>query len=92
MSELKSTILSANLRRADGTQVPGIDDTAMLAYGDAADPMKSIKVGIVGLTLEDSPTLSSPGDLKFASSMDTAKASAAALKEAGADILVADFA
>ena len=51
MGELKSTILSANLRRADGTNVPGIEDTAMLTFGDASDPMKSIKVGIVGLTL-----------------------------------------
>ena len=89
MGELKSTILSANLRRADGSKVDGIKDTVMMTFGDASDPMKSIKVGIVGLTLEDSPTLSSPGDLKFSSSMDTAKSSAAALKEAGADVLVA---
>ncbi len=89
MGELNSTILSANLRRADGSKVPGIDDTAMLTFGDASDPMNSIKVGIVGLTLEDSPTLSSPGDLVFSSSMDTALASAKALKAEGADILVA---
>jgi 2',3'-cyclic-nucleotide 2'-phosphodiesterase (5'-nucleotidase family) len=89
MGELKSTILSANLRRADGSKVPGIEDTKMLTFGDASDPMKSIKIGIVGLTLEDSPDLSSPGDLVFANSMDTAKASAKALKAAGADILVA---
>ncbi len=89
MGELKSKILSANLRRADGSKVPGIDDTMMMTFGDASDPMKSIKVGIVGLTLEDSPTLSSPGDLVFANSKETAAASAKALKEQGADILVA---
>ncbi len=89
MGELNSKILSANLRRADGTKVPGIDDTMMMSFGDASDPMKSIKVGIVGLTLEDSPVLSSPGDLKFANSIDTAMASAKALKKQGADILVA---
>ena len=89
IGELNSTILSANLRRADGSQVPGIEDTAMLTFGDASDPMKSIKVGVVGLTLEDSPTLSSPGDLKFSSSIDTALASATALRAEGADVLVA---
>ena len=89
MGELKSKILSANLRRADGSKVDGIEDTIMMTFGDASDPMKSIKVGIVGLTLEDSPELSSPGDLKFANSMETALANAKALKKQGADILVA---
>ncbi len=89
MGELKSTILSANLRRADGSKVPGIKDTTMMTFGDASDPMKSIKVGIVGLTLEDSPALSSPGDLRFSSTMDTAMAQAEVLKAQGADILVA---
>ncbi len=89
IGELKSKILSANLRRADGSKVDGIDDTMMLTFGDASDPMKSVKIGIVGLTLEDSPALSSPGDLKFANSMETANAAAKALKEQGADVLVA---
>ncbi len=89
MQELNSTILSANLRRADGTKVPGIEDSMMVTYGDASDPMKSVKVGIVGLTLGDTPDLSSPGDLLFADSKETAKAQAEALKVAGADILVA---
>jgi len=61
----------------------------MLTFGDASDPMKSIKVGVVGLTLGDTPELSSAGDLKFSSSMDTALASAKALKADGADVLVA---
>ncbi len=89
MGELKSTILSANLRRADGSKVPGIEDNAILTFGDASDPMKSVKIGFVGLTMENSPVASSPGDLVFASTLDTAKAQAKALKEQGADILVA---
>ncbi len=89
MREMNSTVLSANLRRADGTMVEGIKDTRMMTFGDPSDPMKSIKIGIVGLTLEDSPALSSPGDLKFSNSMKTALASAKMLKEQGADILVA---
>lgn len=89
MGELNSTILSANLRQADGNKVPGIEDTVMMTYGDATDVMKSVKVGIVGLTLGDTPDLSSPGDLLFTGSKETATAQAEALKAAGADILVA---
>ncbi len=89
MRDLNSTILSANLRRADGSKVPGIEDTMMKTYGDASDPMKSIKIGFVGLTKEDSDVLSSPGDLKFAPSIPTAMTNAKALRDAGADIVVA---
>ena len=89
MGELKSTILSANLRRADGSKVPGIEDTIMKTFGDASDPMKSIKIGFVGLTKEDSDVLSSPGDLKFSPSIPTAMANAKKLRSEGADIVVA---
>ena len=89
IGEVNATILSANLRQADGSPVPGIDDTRLMTFGDAADPMKSVSIGFVGLTLEDSPILSSPGDLRFASTMETAAASAASLRDAGADIVVA---
>ncbi len=89
MREMKSTILSANLRRADGSKVDGIEDTKMMTFGDASDPMKSVKIGFVGLTKEDSDVLSSPGDLKFSPTIATANASAKALRKAGADIVVA---
>jgi 5'-nucleotidase / UDP-sugar diphosphatase len=89
MAELDSTLLSANLRQADGSKVAGFEDSVMLTYGDASDPMKSVKVGIVGLTLADTPVLSSPGDLVFSDSMEVAAAQAKALKADGADVLVA---
>jgi len=89
IGELNSTILSANLRQVNGSKVPGIEDTKIIVFGDASDPMKSVRIGIVGLTLEDTPDVSSPGDLKFADIEETAMTSAKALRKQGADILVA---
>lgn len=89
IKELKSKILSANLRHVDDSKVDGIEDTMIKTFGDASDPMKSIKIGFVGLTLEGTPVISSPGDLKFANTVKTALSNAKALKEQGADILVA---
>ncbi|MGH6874771.1 MAG: bifunctional metallophosphatase/5'-nucleotidase, partial [Aestuariivirgaceae bacterium] len=47
-----------------------------------------VKFGIIGLTAEDSVTRSSPGDLKFAPSLDVAVDRAAKLRKAGADLIV----
>jgi 2',3'-cyclic-nucleotide 2'-phosphodiesterase (5'-nucleotidase family) len=47
-----------------------------------------IKIGFYGLTTEDTPIVSSPGDMVFNSSIDTGKARAKALREAGADLVV----
>jgi 2',3'-cyclic-nucleotide 2'-phosphodiesterase (5'-nucleotidase family) len=54
----------------------------MITFGGA-------KIGIVGLTADDSPVKSSPGDLKFADTVKTGIAQAKALKEVGADLVVA---
>jgi 2',3'-cyclic-nucleotide 2'-phosphodiesterase (5'-nucleotidase family) len=81
MGEAQFPILAANLRGADGNPVPGIEDTRMVEFGGA-------KIGIVGLTADDSPVKSSPGDLKFADTVETGIAQAKALKEAGADLVV----
>jgi 5'-nucleotidase/UDP-sugar diphosphatase len=83
MRQAKFPVFAANLRTADGEPVQGIKDTAMLQFGGA-------KVGIVGLTAEDSPVKSSPGDtLRFASTLETAIARAEELRAAGTDIVVA---
>ncbi len=81
MGALRSDKLAANLRNADGSQVDGIADTMMLDYD-------GVKVGIIGLTSEDSSSKSSPGDLVFAPALETLVASAADLREAGADLVV----
>lgn len=87
MGDLKSTILAANLRAAGGSKIAGIDDTIMFTYGDASDPLKNFKLGIVGLTAEDSDTKSNPEDLVISESLKTGVAQAKALRKAGADIV-----
>lgn len=82
MLALNSIKLAANLRNADGSVVEGFSDNTILEYGP-------VKIGFLGLTAEDSPTKSSPGDLKITSSMAALEAQADALREAGADIVVA---
>ena len=89
MGAIKGNILAANLRNADGSKIDGIEDTMMLTYGDENDPMNSVKIGVVGLTADDSPVKSNPGDLQFASTTQTGIEKAKELREAGADIIVA---
>ena len=89
MKAVKGNILAANLRNADGSKIHGIEDTMMLSYGDDSDPMNSFKIGVVGLTADDSPVKSNPGDLQFASITQTGIEKAKELREAGADIIVA---
>jgi 5'-nucleotidase / UDP-sugar diphosphatase len=83
MKEAKFPLFAANLRTADGKPIEGFKDSTILDIGGA-------KVGIVGLTAEDSPVKSSPGDtLKFLSTVETTIAQAKELRKAGADIVVA---
>lgn len=82
MAEGNFTKLGANIRWGDGKQVDGLQDTRMFEFD-------GIKIGFLGLTTEDTINISSPGDIKFLSTIDTAKTNAAALREQGADIVVA---
>jgi 2',3'-cyclic-nucleotide 2'-phosphodiesterase (5'-nucleotidase family) len=82
MSEAQFPLLAANLRQADGSPLPGFKDTQIVNLGP-------LKVGIVGLTLTASPSLSQPGDLRFAPEMETLRAQATALRREGADIVLA---
>lgn len=77
----KFPMLAANLRAADGNPVPGIADTKMFE-------LDGVKIGVVGLTDEDSAIRSSPGSLKFLPMVKTAEAQTKALREAGADLVV----
>ncbi len=83
MGEAKFPLFAANLRTADGKPLAGFKDSEIREIG-------GVKLGIVGLTAEDSPMKSSPGDtLSFLSTYDTAVAEAKKLREQGADLLVA---
>lgn len=82
MGESKFQWLAANVRQADGTQVAGMKDTVVLERG-------GVRIGVIGAALESTPLVSSPGDLKFSSIPDTIKAQAKALRDGGADFIVA---
>ena len=83
MSEARFPVFAANLRRADGSPLPGFRDTEIKDFG-------GLKVGFIGLTADDSPVKSQPGHgLAFASTFETGVALAVALRKAGADMVVA---
>ncbi|MCA3573027.1 MAG: 5'-nucleotidase C-terminal domain-containing protein [Aestuariivirga sp.] len=82
MGEARFPLFAANLRDADGKPLPGFKDTELRSIG-------ALKLGIVGLTAEDSPVKSRPGDsLAFAPTFDTAIARAEELRAAGADMIL----
>lgn len=82
MGEARFPLFAANLRNADGTAVPGFKDTDIRDIG-------GLKLGIVGLTAEDSPVKSSPGDtLAFSPTYETAIAKAQELRDQGADMIL----
>ena len=82
MGEAKFPLYAANLRDPGGAAIPGFKDRALLEFN-------GVRVGLTGLAYEQSPRVSSPEDLRFASTIDTAHAQAAALREAGADFVCA---
>ena len=74
--------LATNIRDKDGNEIDGFISTKMLTYGD-------LKIGLMGLTLDSTPDLSSTGDIKFLNTMDTAKKTNEKLRADGADTVVA---
>lgn len=83
MGELKAPMkLAANLRDEAGNPIAGFEDQKIVE-------IDGVKIGIVGITADDSPVKSSPGPLKFADSIKTSLASAKALRDQGAEFLVA---
>ncbi len=82
MGEAKFPLYAANLRDADGATLPAFKDRAVLDFN-------GVKIGLTGIAYEQSPRVSSPGDLRFASSIGTTKTQAAALRNEGADFVCA---
>src|SRR2546423_12824136 len=82
MAEAKFPLFGANLRDPAGAPIFRFKDRALLEVG-------GVCVGLTGLAYEQSPRVSSPEDLRFASTIDTAKVQAAALRETGADFVCA---
>lgn len=81
MSEARFPVLAANLRFADGKRLPGHSDSKII-------DVHGIKIGIIGVTAEDAPEKSNPGDLKIARVRTTLEREAKKLRAAGAQFLV----
>ncbi len=82
MNEGKFAKLATNTRYKDGSKIPGFEDTMMKQYGD-------VKIGFMGLTTEATPDISSPGNITFLPNLETARTAGDALREQGADMVVA---
>lgn len=81
MAEAKFDVLATNI--LDGNGLPANTKPEKVV------DVQGVKVGFFGLTTEDTPIASSPGDIKFRSTIDTGRAKAKELREKGADIVVA---
>jgi 5'-nucleotidase / UDP-sugar diphosphatase len=81
-AEMKFPLFAANLRAADGRPLPGFKDRDIIA-------LDGVRLGLTGAAYDDSPRLSSPGDLRFAPSVAAMKREAEALRRDGADFVVA---
>ena len=81
MAEAKFDVLATNI--IDGNGLPANTKADKMAE------VQGVKIGFFGLTTEDTPIASSPGDIKFASTIDTARSKAKDLRAKGADIVVA---
>lgn len=81
MAQAEFPIYAANLKGPGGSTLPGIRSHTMISVG-------GVRIGIAGLTADDSPRRSSPGNLVFEDTVDTAGRLTAALRKAGADLVV----
>jgi 5'-nucleotidase/UDP-sugar diphosphatase len=82
MGEATFPLYGANLRDAGGATLPRFKDRSMMTIG-------GVRIGLTGIAYEQSPRMSSPEDLRFASCVDTTKAQAVALRQEGADFVCA---
>ncbi|MEW5421011.1 bifunctional UDP-sugar hydrolase/5'-nucleotidase [Amorphus sp. 3PC139-8] len=82
MRALDATKLAANLRGADGKLVAGFQDRVILDFD-------GIKLGILGVIGDRAAVVSSPGDLQFQPTLQTAFEQAKLLRNEGAELVVA---
>lgn len=82
IAEANFAMLSNNAFEPDGTLIDGVTENMMIEVGDHT-------VGLFGLTTDGTAVKSSPGDVTFGDPVEVAASTAAALREAGADVVVA---
>src|SRR3954452_326418 len=72
MAASKFPYFGANMRQGDASPIPGMKDTEIFTLGQ-------VKVGVIGLTLANTPQMSQPGDIKFANELETLRSAAGKL-------------
>jgi 2',3'-cyclic-nucleotide 2'-phosphodiesterase (5'-nucleotidase family) len=79
----KAVWLAANLRRTDGTPIPGVVENAIVE-------MSGMKIGMFGVITPETVTLSSGGDaFNFTEPVATARSQVEKLRSQGVDFIVA---
>ena len=81
MGEANFPFYAANMRRADGSPVPGMKDNSIHELG-------GIKIGVTSLALAATPQMSQSGDLTFAPELETLKREVEILRREGAEFIV----
>jgi 5'-nucleotidase / UDP-sugar diphosphatase len=81
MAEARFPVYAANLRGPDGSNVPGVMSYSIINS-------EGVRIGIGGVTADDTPLRASPGELQFDDMLDTAGRLDTALRKAGADVVV----
>jgi 5'-nucleotidase/UDP-sugar diphosphatase len=82
MTEANFARFAANLRGPDGKPLADFKDRDIVTFD-------GVRIGLTGATYDDTARASSPEDLKFQSTVETAKQQAATLRAEGADFVVA---
>lgn len=82
ISETAFPVVGANLLGPDGARLPGVEPSLMLE-------LEGVRIGFVGLTTDKTYVKASPEDLRITDMVDALTTEAAALREAGADLVVA---
>lgn len=81
LADAKFDVLTSNIVDGDGPPANTKPEKIVDVQG--------VKVGFFGLTTEETPIASSPGTIKFSSTIDAARAKAKDLRAKGVDIVVA---
>jgi 5'-nucleotidase / UDP-sugar diphosphatase len=75
-------VIANNITEANGKPVEGV-------MGERIIEVAGLKIGLFGVTTEDTVAVSSPGDIKIAPALDAAKAAGEKLRGQGAEIVIA---
>jgi 2',3'-cyclic-nucleotide 2'-phosphodiesterase (5'-nucleotidase family) len=81
MSELQAARLAANLRDAGGKLLAGFADSKIFDFD-------GVKIGVFGLTEDESAKRSNTGSLRISPALETARSQAQRLRDEGADLVV----